>query len=246
MLRKSVIITGASSGIGRATALLFARRGYNVVLARHKASVEELEREIEGFGVEVASFFYALEDVESIKAFYKSAFERFEYIDSVVHCAGQALKEKLFIEVRDGEIEEIINTNLKGTMISCREALKFLTAQKHGNIVNVASILGETGGSFEVAYASSKGGIIALTKSLAVEYAPFRIRVNAVAPGFIETKMTSGIVGENREECLGQIPLQRFGQAEDVASLIFFLSSEEASYITGACFDVNGGAIRFD
>lgn len=246
MLRKTAIITGASSGIGRETALLFARNGYNVVLAMHSTSTKSLEKEIKSMGVEALSLEFDLEDEKKIESFFKTAFEKFEYVDCVVSCAGIALKQKLFIDTTSKEMDKILNVNLRGTMLTNREALKYLTSQKHGSIVNVSSILGETGGSFEAIYSSSKGGIIALTKSLAVEVSPFKVRINAVAPGFIDTKMTSNIIEENREDCLSQIPLGRFGKPIDVANLIYFLCQETSSYITGQCIGANGGAIRFD
>ncbi len=246
MLRKTAIVTGASSGIGRETALLFARNGYNVVLAEHTSSTKEVEEEIRLLGVEVLSAPFDLEDESKIKSFFDTAFKNFEYIDCIINCAGIALKQKLFIDVTSEEIDRILNVNLRGNMLACREGLKHLTSQKHGSIVNVSSILGETGGSFESVYSTSKGGIIALTKSLAVEFAPFGIRINAVAPGFVETNMTAGLDEEARNDCISQIPLSRLGQPCDIASLIYFLTQDGASYITGQCIGVNGGALRFD
>ena len=246
MLRKTAIITGASSGIGRETALLFARNGYNVAIAKHLSPVDELEKEIKALEVESLTLDYSLEDETSIIDFYNQSFKKFDIISAVVHCAGAALKQKMFIDTTTKEIDYILNSNLRGTMLSNREALKHMCKCKHGSIVNIASILGETGGSFEIPYSTSKGGIIALTKSLAVEYAPFGIRINAVAPGFVETNMTKGIVGEDKENCLSQIPLKRFGQPGDIASAILFLSQETSSYITGQVLGVNGGSIRFD
>ena len=143
-------------------------------------------------------------------------------------------------------IDKILNTNLRGTLLCNREALSYLTKQKHGNIVNIASIYGTSGGSFESAYSATKGGIIALTKSLALEVAPFGLRVNAVAPGFIDTNMTAGIQGNDREQAINQTPLKRLGTGKDIANMIYFLASEEASFITGECYSVTGGVLRFD
>ena len=246
MLRKSVIITGATGGIGRETALLFAERGYNVVLSHHNAPTKELEKQIKDKGVEVKSFDLELEDEKSIKTFFEKTFKSFEYIDAVVLCAGIAEKFQFLFEQEVPVIDKIINTNLRGTLLCNREALSCLTKQKHGNIVNIASIYGTSGGSFESAYSATKGGIIALTKSLALEVAPFGLRVNAVAPGFIDTNMTSGIQGNDREQSINQTPLKRLGTGKDIANMIYFLASEEASFITGECYSVTGGVLRFD
>lgn len=246
MLRKSVIITGATGGIGRATALLFAERGYNIVLSHHKSPTDQLEEEIKEKGVEVKSFDLELENEKNIKTFFEKAFKSFEYIDAVVLCAGIAEKFQFLFEQEVPVIDKIINTNLRGTLLCNREALSYLTKQKHGNIVNIASIYGTSGGSFESAYSATKGAIIALTKSLAMEVAPFGLRVNAVAPGFIDTKMTAGIQGEARLQAIEQTPLKRLGTGKDIANMIYFLASEEASFITGECYSVTGGVLRFD
>ena len=246
MLRKSVVITGATGGIGRETALLFAERGYNVVLSHHNAPTKELEKQIKDKGVEVKSFDIELENEKSIKTFFDNAFNSFEYIDAVVLCAGIAEKFQFLFEQEVPVIDKIINTNLRGTLLCNREALSHLTKQKHGNIVNLSSIYGTTGGSFESAYSATKGAIIALTKSLAMEVAPFGLRVNAVAPGFIDTKMTAGIQGEARLQAIEQTPLKRLGTGKDIANMIYFLASEEASFITGECYSVTGGVLRFD
>lgn len=246
MLRKTAIITGSSGGIGSETALLFARNGYNIVLAKHKSSTKELEEKIIAFGVEVKSFPLELESYKSIEKFFANAFKAFEYVDVVVCCAGIAEKFGLFFEKDVKDIDRLININLRGTMLCNKESLKYLTAQKHGNIINISSIYGESGGSYESSYSATKGGIIALTKALSLEVAPFKVRVNAVAPGFIDTKMTSSIQGSDREDAINQIPLKRLGKPLDVANLILFLAQDTASYITGECFSVNGGVIRFD
>ena len=246
MLRKSVVITGATGGIGRETALLFAERGYNVVLSHHNAPTKELEKQIKDKGVEVKSFDLELEDEKSIKTFFEKAFKSFEYIDAVVLCAGIAEKFQFLFEQEVTVIDKVINTNLRGTLLCNREALSHLTKQKHGNIVNLSSIYGTTGGSFESAYSATKGGIIALTKSLAMEVAPFGLRVNAVAPGFIDTNMTAGIQDEARLQAIEQTPLKRLGTGKDIANMIYFLASEEASFITGECYSVTGGVLRFD
>lgn len=246
MLRKTAIVTGASSGIGRETALFFARNGYNIVLAEHINSTKNVEDEIKEIGVDAISIGFDLESEEKIVNFFNCAFEKFEYIDCIVNCAGIALKQKLFIDVTCEEIDKILDVNLRGTMLACREGLKHLVSQKHGNIVNISSILGETGGSFETVYSTSKGGIISLTKSLAVEFAPFGLRINTVAPGFVETNMTENLNEEARADCISQIPLSRLGKPSDIASIIYFLAQDSASYITGQCIGVNGGAIRFD
>lgn len=245
MLRKTAIITGASGGIGGATAKEFARRGYNVALTYNKHSTKQLEEEIrKAFGVEVKSFKLDQTDEENIKTCFKEIFASFDYIDAVVCNSGKADKFDLLTKKNIKEIDSVLNVNLRGTILCNREALKYLTKQKHGSIINVSSMYAYAGGECEAVYTATKAGIIGLTQALAVEAAPF-VRVNAVAPGCTDTNMISGLSEEERKDLIEQTPLKRMGKGEDMAKLICFLASDEASFITGECYRSSGGVIRF-
>ena len=150
------------------------------------------------------------------------------------------------IEKSDEDIINVLDINLLGTIICNRECLKYFIKQKHGNIINISSIQGEEGTSCNSVYSSAKAGVIALTEALAKEVASFNIRVNAIAPGFIETPMTACFDKKERAECKKHIPLNRFGRPEEIASSALFLASDGASYITGHTLSVNGGAVLFE
>ncbi len=245
MLRKTVIITGASGGIGSATAREFAKNGYNVALTYNTHSTKKLESELKKFDVEVKSFKLDQTSEENIKKCIKEIFASFSYIDAVICNSGKAEKVKLLSEKSTKEIDDILNVNLRGTILVNREVLKYMMPQKHGNIVNVSSIYGLTGGECEAIYSAAKAGVIGLTKSIAGEVASLGIRVNAVAPGCIDTNMTKGYNEEDRKSIIESTPLGRIGQPEDVANLIYFLASDKASFITGECYQISGGVVKF-
>ena len=176
--------------------------------------------------------------------YVNSVFSEFEYIDAVVLNAGKAESEKLLAEKETSEIDDIISTNLRGTILFAREITKKLMAQKHGNIVMISSVYGQTGGSLESVYSATKAGIIGLTKSLAVELSP-TIRVNCIAPGYIDTKMNSNYTKNTIKYIKNETPLERLGLPEDIANAVYFLSTEESSFITGEVLTVSGGIVRF-
>lgn len=246
MLRKTAIITGASGGIGSATAREFARRGYNVALTYCSHSTKALEKEIiKEFGVEAKSFKLDQTNEDNIQTCFKEIFASFDYIDAVVCNSGKAEKYDLLTKKTTKEIDAVLNVNLRGTILVNREALKYLTKQKHGAIVNVSSMYAYAGGECEAVYTATKAGIIGLTQALAVEVAPL-VRVNAVAPGCTDTKMIGGLDEEERANLIVQTPMKRMGQGEDMAKLICFLASDEASFITGECYRASGGVIKFN
>ncbi len=245
MLRKTALITGASGGIGSACAREFAKNGYNVALTYNSHSTKALERELKKFNVEVKSYKLDQTNDKEISDCIKTIFSDFDYIDVAVCNAGKAEKVKLLAEKSTKEIDDILNVNLRGTILVNREILKHMTAQKHGNIVNVASIYGLTGGECEAIYSAAKAGIIGLTKSIANEVAPIGIRVNAVAPGCIDTNMTKGYNEEDRKWIVDATPLGRIGEPEDVANLVYFLACDKANFITGECFSTTGGVVKF-
>src|SRR5579872_539464 len=230
---RTAFVTGASRGIGRACARALAEAGVRVVLAaRDRAKLEEASSEIPGSSwVEID-----LGSAESIKA----AIAKAGKIDILVNNAA-ITKDGLALRMKKDDWDAVIATNLTGAFLSIQQVLHGMMKERWGRIVNISSIVGETGNPGQANYVASKAGLIGLTKSLAQEIASRNITVNAVAPGFIETDMTAGLSAELKDNMLGHIPLKRFGKAEDVAAAVRFLASEDAGYITGQVLDVNGG-----
>lgn len=243
MIRKTVIITGGFGDIGKAIAEKFASNGYNIAMTFLNSFDNDFIVKLKGFGVDVLALRCDQTSESEIINFINTATHEFEYIDAIVCNAGKAEPEELLAEKSTGLIDEILSVNLRGTIIFNREISKYFLAQKHGSIVNISSIYGETGGSMESVYSACKGGINALTKSLATELAP-NIRVNAVAPGIINTKMNNDISKEAIIYAKNQTPLARLGEPQDVANAVWFLCNEESSYITGEILTVSGGALR--
>lgn len=243
MIRKTVIITGAVGGIGRATALKFAKNGYNIGLVWHNTSPKSLENEIKACGVEVYSVRIDILDEKDIVRGFEEFISHFDYIDCLVCAAGVAEPEKLLIDRNEKEISRVIDLNLKGLIYCNRELLKYFINKKHGNIVNIASILGKVGCAGEVVYSASKAGIIGFTKALSKEVGEYGVRVNAVAPGMIKTDMTSGFSQQECDILKANTALKRLGEPEDVADVIYFLASSEARFITGECVEVSGGLL---
>ena len=244
MIRKSVIITGGFGDIGKATAEKFAQNGYNVALTYLNTFDADFIEKLKSYNVEVLALPCDQISESNIISFLGSVFKEFEYVDAFVACAGRAEPVQMLIDKPTETIDEIININLRGTILFNKAILKYFMEQKHGSIVNVSSIYGISGGSLESVYSACKAGIIGLTKSLAVESAPF-IRVNAVAPGCIETKMTSNLTEVDKNCIIDSTPLDRIGTPTDVANTIFFLASEESGFITGEVLSVTGGVARY-
>ena len=244
MIRKSVIISGGFGDIGKAIAKKFAQNGYNVALTYFNTFNADFIAEIKGFGVDVLAMPCDQKSENDIINFVNSAFREFEYIDTFVACAGRAEPTQFLAEKTTELIDEIIDTNLRGTILFNREVLKHFMKQKYGNIINISSIYGISGGSLESVYSSCKAGIIGLTKSLAVESSPY-VRVNAVAPGCIDTKMINSLSPEDKKNVISNTPLNRLGVPEDVANTVYFLASDESSFITGETIEVSGGVTRF-
>lgn len=244
MLRKTVLITGAFGGIGKATAKKFAENGYNLALTYHNNFDNDFIEKLKTFGIEVFALQVDQTKESDIINFVKSATLEFEIISSAVFCAGKAEPECLLTEKVTPVIDDIIDVNLRGTILFNREILKQMSKQKFGTIVNVSSIYGNTGGSLESVYSACKAGIIGLTKSLASEVAPF-VRVNAVAPGYVDTKMTSHLSVDTKKYLEQETPLERLGTPEDIANAIYFLCSDESSFITGETLQISGGVVKY-
>lgn len=239
---RTVFITGGGRGIGKEVALKFAKNGYNIVTnyVSDKTDVEALKKEFEEKGVKSLIIKADVTDSEAIESLVKKAIEEFESIDVLVNNAG-ITKDNLLMRMSEEEFTKVIDVNLKGTYIVTKIVSKYMMKKRQGSIINLSSVVGVVGNAGQCNYSASKAGIIGFTKSIAKELASRNIRANAVAPGFIETDMTA-VLGENvKENIYNQIPLKRMGKAKEVANLVYFLGTEESSYITGQVISVDGG-----
>ena len=235
------MITGASQGIGRACAITLAKAGARVALAaRNEAKLVEVAAEIKADGGAAEVFAIDIASEESIKAGAKAAIAHFGSIEILVNNAG-ITKDTLLLRMKRADWDEVIATNLTGTFLLTQALLSPMLKARWGRIVNVSSVVGETGQAGQANYAASKAGLIGFTKSLARELASRGITSNAVAPGYIETAMTAVLDQKQRDAMLTQIPLGRVGTDQDIANAVRFLASDEAAYITGHVLDVNGG-----
>ncbi|MBS5858392.1 MAG: 3-oxoacyl-[acyl-carrier-protein] reductase [Clostridia bacterium] len=239
---KTIFITGGSRGIGKEVALKFAENGYNIVTnyVSEKTDVEGLKKEFEEKGVKSLILKADVTNSEEIENLVKKAVEEFESIDVLVNNAG-ITKDNLLMRMSEEEFSKVIDVNLKGTYIVTKIVSKYMMKKRQGSIINLSSVVGVVGNAGQCNYSASKAGIIGFTKSIAKELASRNIRANAVAPGFIETDMTA-VLGDNlKENIYNQIPLKRMGKAKEVANLVYFLGTEESSYITGQVISVDGG-----
>ncbi|MBP3706728.1 MAG: 3-oxoacyl-ACP reductase FabG [Clostridia bacterium] len=243
-MKKTVVITGASKGIGAATTILFARKGYNVVINYNESfeSASLLSRSLSSRGCNVVCLKANVANRLETDLLVKETLHRFGSVDIFVNNAGISY-QGLITDTDDFELNRIFDINLKGTFNCCRSVVPTMVSQKSGKIINISSIWGQVGASCEVAYSAAKAGVIGLTKALAKELAPSGITVNAVAPGLIETSMNSNITIEDLNNFVSDIPLERMGTVDEVASAIYFLASDEANYITGQVIGVNGGYV---
>lgn len=241
---KTVIITGASRGIGKAIAMKFAKQGANIVINYRSsgALVEQLTKELEENGAQVLSVQADVGKDEDAKKLVDGAVNKFGRVDILVNNAG-ITKDNLIIRMKEEEFDAVINTNLKGTYNCSKYAAAVMLKQRSGKIINMASVVGVVGNAGQTNYSASKAGVIGITKSLAKELAQRGITVNAVAPGFIETDMTDALSEKVKEGVLEQIPLKRLGSPEDIANMVNFLASDDANYITGQVFNVDGGMV---
>ena len=246
MIRKSVIITGASGDIGYSIAKKFASHGYDIFATYNKGSIEKVKKLSNEYNISVYTKKMDLCLYDEIKETIQEAINTCQYIDCLICNAGTSISEKLLCDTSVDEIYKLINTNFTGTVLCNKEILNHFIKHKHGNIINISSIYGLYGGSCEVVYSATKAGIIGLTKALAQECGNFNIRINAVAPGFIETKMTSCFNDNDKKNIISETPLQRLGTCDDIANTVYFLASDEASFITGETILVSGGAIKYN
>lgn len=244
-MKKVALITGSSRGIGRAEAIRLARDGYAVCInyIERKDKAEELVQQLEAEGFEAMCCQADVADREAVKAMVEAVRNRFGNVTLLVNNAGIA-KQCLFQDMTDEYWHRIFDVNLNGTFNTIQEVLPNMLHEHSGCIINTASIWGEHGASCEVAYSSTKHAIIGLTRSLAQELAPTNIRVNCVAPGVINTDMVQ-VLGEETLQMLAEdTPVGRLGRPEDIAAIVSFLASDEASFITGQVITSDGGFMK--
>lgn len=239
---KVVIVTGATRGIGRAIALELAQAGARVAFNYQKSDedAKSLLFELQKIGSEGLSFKTDVRDLEGAKGFVEQVKNYFGGLDFLVNNAG-ITRDKALMSMEKSDWDEVIETNLTGYFNMSRAVIVTLLKQKSGGIVNISSVSGISGIARQVNYSASKAGIIGLTKALAKEVAPYGIRVNCLAPGFIETDMSAAIKPELKDKYKESIPLGRFGAPEDVAKAVLFLLGDQSNYLTGQVIKVDGG-----
>ncbi len=238
---KVALVTGASQGIGRDTALALAEAGAKVaVAARNEEKLTALVKEIVAAGGEALAVKMDVGDAEQVKAGFKQVVEKFGRLDILVNNAA-ITRDGLALRMKQDDWEAVIRTNLTGAHLCIQQALGTMMRARAGRIINIASVVAQMGNAGQANYVAAKGGLVGLTKAIAIEISSRNITVNAVAPGFIETPMTDVLGDKVKEELKARIPLGRMGSARDVATAIVFLASDEAGYITGHVLDVNGG-----
>lgn len=243
LLGKTALITGASRGIGRAIAIEFAKEGANIVInySKDDMGAEETLKILENIGIVAYKIKEDVSSFEGAKKIIDFTLKCFGKIDILVNNAAKSTIG-LFMDSSKEEIEGILNTNLLGPLYLSKMAIPHMINRK-GVILNISSMWGEVGASCEVLYSTSKGGINLFTKALAKEMAPSNIRVNAIAPGVIDTSMNSFLSKEDRENLEEEIPFGRFGSPEEIGKIAVFLCSEDSSYITGQIIRADGGYI---
>lgn len=238
---KVAVVTGAAQGIGKTILLLLAQKGASLVLCDINLEMAgETAREIESRGGSCLALKSDVSNFQDAEKIIKQTVEHFGSVDILVNNAG-ITKDNVLLRMKEEQWDQVMAVNLKGTFNFTKAAIRVMFRQKRGKIINIASITGLMGNAGQANYSASKAGVIGFTKAIAREYADRGITVNAVAPGFITTAMTDDIPEKEREELIKQIPMKRLGTPEDVANVVCFLASEEASYITGQVIGVNGG-----
>ncbi|MCI9063935.1 MAG: 3-oxoacyl-[acyl-carrier-protein] reductase [Clostridia bacterium] len=240
--KKVALITGASRGIGKAIAKKFADNDYNLIInyTSDKTNLEELKREFEG--TEVLFVKADVSKYDECEDMVKQGIDKFGQIDVLVNNAG-ITRDNLLMRMKEEDFDNVLNVNLKGTFNVTKSAVPYMMKKRSGKIVNISSVVGVSGNAGQANYSASKAGIIGFTKSIAKELASRNIYANAVAPGFIATDMTEVLSDSVKESINAQIPLKRMGSADEVANVVYFLGSEESSYITGQVINVDGGML---
>ena len=238
---KVALVTGAAQGIGRAIALKLAANGADVVIVdMNLDKAQEAAREVERLGRRALALRANIANLQEAEAMADEAVEKLGVVHIMVNNAG-ITRDALILRMKEEDWDAVINVNLKGVFNCTKAVVKHMSKQRYGRIVNIASIVGEMGNAGQANYSASKAGVIALTKTVAREFATRNITCNAVAPGFIDTAMTQALSEKVKEELAKQIPMGRLGTPEDVAEGVLFLVSEATGYITGQVLNINGG-----
>jgi 3-oxoacyl-[acyl-carrier protein] reductase len=238
---KVALVTGASQGIGRATSLALAEAGAKVAIAaRNTEKLASLAAEIAAAGGEALSVPMDVADPAQVKTGFQQLLAKFGKLDILVNNAA-ITRDTLALRMKLEDWDAVLRTNLTGAHLCIQQALGAMLKQRAGRIINITSVVAETGNAGQANYVASKAGLIGLTRAIAVEVASRSITVNAVAPGFVESPMTDPLPQELKDKMKSMIPLGRFGLDRDVAAAVVFLASDEAGYVTGQVLDVNGG-----
>ena len=243
-MRRAALVTGGAKGIGRAVCLALAENGMNIAVnyAGSAAAAEETAANCRALGVQAITLQADVRSPEACQKLVEDTAAAFGRIDVLVNNAGIA-QQKLFTDITPEEWQRMLDVNLSGAFHLCQLALPGMIRRKQGRILTVSSMWGQTGGSCEVHYSAAKAGLIGLTKALAKEEGPSGITVNCVAPGVIETDMMAAFTAEDKAALAEETPVGRLGTPEEVAKLLVFLAGEDAGYITGQVFGVNGGLV---
>ena len=236
------IVTGGGRGIGRAVAVRLAEEGASVAISYRKdaAAAEEAAAAVRAAGVECEIFKGDVASPEDVQALFKGVGDAFGRVDILINNAG-ITRDNIMLRMKEEEFDDVLRTNLGGTYLCTRAALRPMVRARWGRIVNVSSVVGLVGNAGQANYAASKAGIIGFTKSVAREVAQRGITANAIAPGYVETELTGSLPEDVKDRIRDQVPLGRFGEAVEVAEVVAFLAGEGAGYVTGQTIAVDGG-----
>ena len=241
--KKIALVTGAGRGIGKAIALSLAGEGYHIIcVSRSESSCGAVAEEIESSGGSAEAHALDVSDASAVEKTCEALLEKHGLINILVNNAG-ITKDNLVFRMGEEDWDAVLNTNLKSVFTFTKYLARPMTRKRWGRIINIASVIGLTGNAGQANYSAAKAGIIGLTKSLAKEFAARNVTVNVVAPGFIETDMTSILSEEQKTAILGVIPMKRMGTPSDIANITTFLASDKSDYITGQVFTVDGGMV---
>lgn len=241
---KVALITGGSRGIGKAIALELAKNGVNIAINynSNEAKAKEVIEEAKSYGAKAIAIKANVAIGEDVQQMIKQVEEELNTIDILVNNAG-VTRDNLLIRMKEEDWDDVIDTNLKGTFLCTKAVARTMMKKRYGKIINIASVVGVMGNAGQGNYSASKAGVIGFTKSMAKELASRGIRVNAIAPGFIQTDMTDVLSEDVKDAMLKVIPLNSLGHPEDIANLVVFLSGEGSDYITGQIINVDGGMV---